>query len=179
MLETEMISLTSAQLRLEQARHFLSAFVCSCGPPRDSYFHMVANFDAFLFFLTSTEEMVGTPQRAVLQAEEAFRFMKALRNITTHHSILAASQSDAKFFRPFIRHLDECIGPTQSSSGRLVLVPDRLRAIFDAIECEVPREKKTLDLARHHLASLEVRGTTLYIEDVMREALASVQFAVA
>jgi hypothetical protein len=179
MFEDAMAKLTSAQLRLEHASYFLRSFLANCGPPQDSYFHMTAYFDAFLFSLVSVEEMLEEPKRSALRNCAEFRFMKVLRNVTTHHSVLAASQSDSKFLRPFARHLANCVGAVQEASGRLALHPDRLRSILDVVEKEVPREKPNIDLARQYLQSIEAAGVTVYIEDLMQNALSAADAAVA
>ena len=178
MLETEMAELSSAQLRLAQAQYFYESFLASCGPPRDSYFHMASNFDAFLFSIASIEDMISGLSKDELRSSEAFRFVKALRNVTTHHSVLAASTKDAKFVRPFNRHMFNSVGGIEITSARLALNPVRMRTIFDSIELARPQEKRTLDVARGYLLSLEERGTTVFLEELMQEALAAARRAV-
>jgi hypothetical protein len=140
---------------------------------------MVCYFDAFLFALASVEEMVDDARKAKLKSNSTFRFVKALRNINAHHSILASSQKDSKFERPFVRHLFNCVGGVQTSSGNLALNYERFREIFDAIETERPYEKHTLNAARAYLAALEVRPQPVFLEQVLHESLAEVEAIVA
>src|SRR5712692_11385221 len=105
MNESEMSKATTAELRLGAAQYFYTQYLKHCGPPLDSYFLMVNYFDAFLFALTSIEEMIDQHSKKALRANQTFRFLKALRNITTHHSVLAAAVGNAKFPRPFSRDL--------------------------------------------------------------------------
>lgn len=179
MLETEMAPLSTPQLRHREASYFCSQFIAHCGPPHDSYFHMVCYFDAFLAALTSVEEMVDNSSKATLAGNDAFRFIKALRNITTHHSVLASSQQDSKFTRPFTRHLFNSVGNIQTSSGNLAINYARFREIFDAIEIKRPSEKHTIAAARRHLAALEAQPQPVFLEQVMHEALAIVEAVVA
>ena len=179
MQETEMVKLSAPRLRLEEAKYFYSQFVAHCGPPRDSYFLMVAYFDAFLFALVSVEDMVPISVKAQLKSNEVFRFVKALRNITMHHSVLAALQPGAKFVRPFSRHVTEVIGSDPWASAKLAIDYPNFRAIFDAIEAERPSEKPTLDIARAYLAKLEAGLQPVFIESVLTNGLNAVAANVA
>jgi hypothetical protein len=100
MQETDMSTFTPAQLRYHEAKYFYSQFIANSGPPYDDYFKMVCYFDTFLFSLVSVEEMIDESDRNRLLKIDVFRFVKALRNITMHHSVLAAPQPGAKFERP-------------------------------------------------------------------------------
>jgi len=179
MLEIEMAPLSTPQLRHREASYFCSEFIAHCGPPYDSYFHMVCYFDAFLSALTSVEEMVDDASKAKLRGSDRFRFIKALRNISTHHSVLASSQLDSKFIRPFTRHIFNSVGDTQASSGNLAINYDRFRVMFDAIEAERPSEKHTIAVAKSHLSALEARPQPVFLEQIMHESLAEVEAIVA
>jgi len=180
MQEPEMATLTTAQLRYREAECFYSQFIANSGPPRDSYFKMVCYFDAFLFALVSVEEMIDDSAEKRLQHIDVFRFVKALRNITTHHSVLAALQPGAKFERPFSRHLSESIGAAPEASAKLAIRYDVFRGIFDAIEVERPAEKKyTLNAARDYLSKLESRAQPILLESVLLDALSAVKAFVA
>jgi hypothetical protein len=175
MQEPEMPTLTTAQLRYREAEYFYSEFIANSGPPRDSYFKMVCYFDAFLFALVSVEEMIDDSAKARLRDIDVFRFVKALRNITMHHSVLAAPQPGAKFERPFFRHLWESIGGAPVASAKLGIRFDIFRGIFDAIEAERPTEKHTLNPARDYLLKLESRTQPIFLESVLFDALSAVK----
>lgn len=172
MTEEELGGQTPAALRLAEAEYFLREYVRHCGPPRDWYFAMVCSFDAFLFSLVSVEEMVDEATKTELQAGSDFRFFKALRNITTHHSILAAPIA-GKFERPFSRVITD--GNIGEASSRLRLRFDVLRRIFDAVENERKNEAATLRVAREFVAELEAAGNRGFLEDIMEQALHSVK----
>lgn len=109
---------------------------------------MVCFSDAFLFTLISVEESVGIKARNALRDEPVFRFLKTLRNVTTHHSVLASSAPGSKFPRPFTRHVTDLVGgPVELSSARLCFRFDVLGPVFDAVETERPWEKGALDQA--------------------------------
>lgn len=173
MQETEMLGQHPAALRYEEANYFLSQFIKNCGPPSDSYFLMICYFDAFLFVFVSIEEMVSKDIKIKLQEQEVFRFLKALRNINSHHSILAAPLSDNKFPRPFSRII---VDEPANSSAHLRLNYDMLRDVFDSVEQKRPKEKSTLDFARQYLVKLENMGkTNVYLDDVLKEGLEQVR----
>ena len=172
MQEEELSRLSPAGLRLAEAEYFLREYVKHCGPPIDSYFGMVCCFDAFLFALVSVEEMVGKDIRERLNANSSFRFLKALRNITTHHSVLAASIQGNKFERPFSRIITTCVGSAPNDSSRLRLRFEVLRSIFDAVEAEREQEARTLAIARDFLLALEAGGGgVVFLEEIMEQAL--------
>jgi hypothetical protein len=86
--EMAMSKLTSAQLRLEEAKYLYMQFRTSCGPPTDTYFLMAVYFDSYLFSLISVEDILPAGKDEVRNVPE-FAFLKALRNISAHHSVLA------------------------------------------------------------------------------------------
>lgn len=136
---------------------------------------MVCYFDAFLFSFVSVEEMINESNRNRLLERDVFRFVKALRNITMHHSVLAAPQPGAKFERPFSRYIPEIIGGASEGSAELAMRYEILRDIFDSIVIERPREKKTIDAARCYLSKLERQVQPIFLESVLLEALAVVK----
>lgn len=178
MQESEMAKLSSWELRLREAQYFYLQFLAHCGPPRDSYFLMASYFDAFLFALVSVEEMVTDATKVKLKTIEVFRFVKALRNISMHHSVLAAHAVGAKFVRPFVRHVTELVGAGSIGSAKLALNYTKFREIFDAIEIERPAEKTTLDIARAYLSKLEAGPQPVFIESVLAHAQSSVEAVV-
>jgi hypothetical protein len=168
-----------ALLRLMHAEHFLAEYVRHSGPPVDSYWLMVGYFDAFLFALASVHDMASQLIRDKLATISTFRFFKALRNVTAHHSVLAATVTGSKFQRPFLRHVSVSVGGPPNDSSRLVFRLDVLRQILDAVENERPHEKRNLDIARGYINELEARRTHVFLEDVMSEALAAAKAVVA
>lgn len=175
MQEAAMQPFTAAQLRYREAEFFYSQFIANSGPPRDSYFHMICYFDAFLFALVSVEEMIDDTAKSHLRGIDVFRFVKALRNITMHHSVLAAPQPGAKFERPFSRHISESIGGVSEAPAELAIRYDIFRGIFDAIETERPFEKKNLKAVRKYLSKLENRAQPVFLEPVLLDALNAVK----
>lgn len=138
---------------------------------------MAGYFDAFLFSLATVWDMSDASSRAMLDQIESFRFFRALRNVATHHAILAANVAGNKFPRPFSREINASCGGLPNDSSRLFFRMDVLRTILDAIEAERPKEKKNLDVARRFMTNLEAGGERLYLEDVMSVAVANVRAA--
>lgn len=168
-----------ALLRLTHAEYFLAEYVKHSGPPVDSYWLMVGYFDAFLFALASVHDMAPQLIRDKLATISVFRFFKALRNVTAHHSVLAATVAGSKFPRPFSRHASDSIGGQPNASSRLVLRLDVLRQILDAVEKERPNEKKNLDMARDFINALEARQSHVFLQDIMSEAVTAAKSVVS
>jgi hypothetical protein len=175
MLNEEQLSQASpAFLRYNEAKYLLEQFRRHCGPPAHSYFHLIVYFDAFLFCIVSIEEMLSRSQKDALHQLEIFTFLKAARNITTHHSILAAPPDAQKvgFQRPFGRLL--ALGGPQES-GRLQVNITVFRRVFDNAAAKYPRHKRGFDAGKDYLTAKETQGhTELFIEDIMHEALQAV-----
>ncbi len=170
--EELMAGASAPELRIEEADYFYSQFLKHCGPPADCYFLVVCYFDAFVFALVSIEEMVPDGAKEQIRACSEFRLFKALRNITTHHSVLCAAVADAKFPRPFSRKVSATVGGCPDGSSRLSMRFDILRGIFDAVEKEWPPERRTLEMARACLQDLENRNVdSVFLEDVMAQGL--------
>ena len=174
MYEIEISTALPARLRYSHAEYFRNQYIIHCGPPIDSYWLMIGYFDAFLFSLASVYDMADRPVQIQLEKIDSFRFFKALRNITAHHSILAATVSGNKFPPPFSRILSLSIGGPRDDSARMFLRLDQLRDILDAVELERPSEKRNIDAARNYISQLESKGTKLYLENLMTEALSAV-----
>lgn len=141
----------------------------------DSYWLMVGYFDAYLFALASIADMASKAVKARLDGVPVFRFFKALRNVSAHHSVLAATVVGNKFPRPFRRNVSVSVGSTPNDSARLIFRLDVLRQILDAVEQEYPREKKNLDAARNYITDLEARRPDVFLEDLMYDAVAAVK----
>jgi len=161
-----------ALLRYHEARFFLSRFLASCGPPRDSYFEMISYFDAFLFCLISVEDMVSEEQKQRLRSKDVFSFLKAARNLTSHHSVLASPNQRGQYVRPFSRLINE----GQQASARLRVTINEFRQVFELATCNWPRSREGFQAAEPYLAALEARGTQdIFLEDVMQEGLDAVR----
>lgn len=179
-MDEETLSKTPpALLRLTHAEYFREEYVRHSGPPMDSYWLMVGYFDAFLFSLAPVQNMASPTVRDKLDGIPAFRFFKALRNVTTHHSVLAASVSGNKFPRPFSRHVRVAMDGPPSDSSRLIFRLDVLRQILDAVAKERRSEKNNVEIAKSYINELEARQGDVFLEDIMSEALTAVKSVVS
>ena len=141
--DTELSKTNPSQLRLKEAEFFRQKFVEASGPPKSSYFQMIAYFDAFLFCAISIEEMVSTAQKDKLNSEDIFKFFKAARNLTTHHSILAAPKQKSQYLRPHSRTISISIGGnSEGSSARFRVAIEKFRQVFNTASTNYPRSKK-------------------------------------
>jgi len=171
--EAALTSLTPPQLRACEAERFLQLYLESCAPPHDSYFDMICHSDAFLFTLISVEEMVDSQCHGRIGGIPVFRFLKALRNITTHHSVLASAAPDSKYPRPFSRLITD--GDRGIASARLFFNFPVLREVLDALELERPWEKKYFDCAREYISGLEASNSRVFLESPFAEGLSAVR----
>ena len=97
-------TLNPAQFRCNEASYFFDKYRHHSGLnglAHDSYKKMVYFFDASLFAIISIEGLLADDDKEVLRNQKVFRFLKALRNINTHPSVLAASLFSSKFERSF------------------------------------------------------------------------------
>ena len=172
---SDVSQLSPAALRFAQAQRFLHLFNEASKPNGDCWFDMAMHFDAFLFCLVSVEEMIPDASKSQLQAIESFKFFKALRNITTHHSIVAGAHPAAKFPRALVRTIPLSVGAIETEPVEFKLKPDILRFIFDEVLRERPGETRTIDAARSYLTKLEGSHGKIYIRHVMAAVLADVQ----
>lgn len=169
---------TPPALRLAQAKHCLDLFNHASKPNDDCWFDMAMYFDAFLFCFVSIEEMVPKAIKEQIQTIESFKFFKALRNITTHHSIIAGASPAAKFPKPLVRSIPMSIGTIETDPVEFKLKPDVLRLIFDEILKVRPYDRKTIDPARNFLNALEVDGQSIYIRHVMDTAIEDIELLI-
>ncbi|WP_295432378.1 hypothetical protein [uncultured Thiodictyon sp.] len=136
----------------------------------DTLFLMTAYFDAFVFCYVSIEEMLSDPKKEALRELSIFRFFKALRNISTHHSILTGIR-DSKFERPISRVVSVGVGCHVAETAKFFLLPDKVHVIFDALLLERPKEKYTIDPARTFLDEISRSNDTIYLTNLMQRAL--------
>lgn len=168
--EQQILKSDPASLRCEEARHFYEKFIHSCGPPNDSYFHMITYFDAFLFSYVSIEEMLNEHTKKKLNELDVFKFLKAARNFTVHHSILAAPNQRGEFERPFSRIIND--GNTGVTSAKLQVRIEKFRQIFTLAAEKFPRGKIVFQRSEDYLQRIETAGDDkIYIDSVMLEGL--------
>ena len=157
-------------LRYEEARHLYEKFIDSCGPPSDSYFHMITYFDAFLFLYVSIEEMMDEPTKKRLNELDVFKFLKAARHVTTHHSILAAPNQRGEFERPFSRIIDD--GNTGITFAGLRVRIEKFRQIFTLAAQIFEKGKRAFQESEEYLQRIEAAGAEdLFIDVIMLEGL--------
>lgn len=167
--------LSAPALRLAQAEHFFTLFKEASRPGGDCWFDMAMYFDALLFCFVSIEEMVPADVKIHLRSVGSFKFFKALRNITAHHSIIAGASPAAKFPRPVVRYIPESLGAPEMEPVELKLKPDTLRAILDEIFKLHESDKWTIKAARVYLDELEATGQPIFIRQVVTLAIADMR----
>ena len=165
------LRLTEAKYLFDQFKHARNA------DPNYGLFLLTVYFDSLLFCFVSIEEMVDTSTRDKIRAIQSFAFFKALRNISTHHSVLSGLKG--KFSRPISRIVSIGMGCNVEFSEQFFLVPDKIRVIFDAVLIERPGEKRTIESARNYLASLEATNTQIMLVDLIQAAITDIEPHVA
>lgn len=171
-------AMSAPMLRLTEARYLFDQFKSARNAePNQGLFLLTVYFDAFLFCFISIEEMVDTATRGKLRAIPSFTFFKALRNIATHHSVLSGVKG--KFARPISRIVSVGVGCNVEFSEQFFLLPEKLRAIFDAVLQERPGEKRTIEAARSYLSQLENTGKQIMLVDLTQAVVSEVEPHVA
>ena len=171
---TEFATMSAAKLRLTEAQYLFEQFkAVRNAEPNHGLFLLTVYFDSLLFCLISIEEMVDTATKSTLRQIDSFRFFKALRNITSHHSVLSGIHG--KFDRPISRNISVHMGGQAEFSEQFFLLPDKLRTIFDSVEKERQREKPNLDAARVYLSTLETSGKQIMLVDLVENAIADIE----
>ena len=158
-----------AHFRFHEAKTLYENFLQSCAPPHDSHFHMITYFDAFLFLYVSIEEMVDKNTKNKLHQLNVFSFLKAARNVTTHHSILAFPNQRRGFERPLSRHISN--GETGNISAKFRVRSEKFREVFDLAGKRFPRGEEGFRKGWKYLENLEARKGDIFLEDVMLEGL--------
>lgn len=172
---TDFTCLTPAALRLAEARFLFERLKDSGRADHDStLFLMTTYFDSFLFCLVSIEEMITDTQRDSIRSIPVFRFFKALRNITTHHSVLTGIK-DSKFPRPITRIVSIGVGCQVDDAAKFCVIPEKLHFIFDEIVKERPGERKTIEFARAFLNDLSDSGRDILVADLMQLAITEIE----
>ena len=157
--EHEISKIDPAFLRYLEAEYLCGRFLDSCGPPLDSYFQMILYFDAFLFCFVSIEEMVSPEKKKGLNQLDIFKFFKAARNVTTHHSILAAPVQKGEFVRGVLRDINESTGGSQPiASARFRVNAENFRRTFSLAAKIWPRDKSGFQAGEEYLNRIEANG---------------------
>ncbi|MBN8947910.1 hypothetical protein ACVCL3_10780 [Rhodanobacter sp. UC4437_H4] len=165
-------------LRLTEAKYLFEQFKSARNAePNHGLFLLTVYFDSLLFCLISVEEMVDEKTRKTLRGLNSFLFFKALRNITTHHSVLSGVKG--KFARPISRIVSVGVGCRPEFSEQFFLIPERLREIFDSVLAERPGERHTLQGARDYLDQLEATGTQIMLVETVQAAISEIEVHVA
>lgn len=176
---TEFAELSPSRLRLKEAEFFLEQLKhAGTVDHNKTLFLMTAYFDAFIFCYVSIEEMLTGEKKEEIRALGVFRFFKALRNISMHHSILTGIK-DSKFERPIGRVLHIGVGCTVAETAKFFLLPTKLSAIFDALLIERPKEKYTIEPAREFLNQLIQSNEQIFLVALMQQALLEAELHVA
>ena len=171
---SEFFDLSAPMLRLNEAKYLFEQFKSSRNAEINyGLFLLTTYFDSFLFCLISVEEMVEDETQKSLRNLDSFLFLKALRNISTHHSVLSGVKG--KFPRPISRIVSVGVGCSPEFSEQFFLIPERLRDIFDKILSERPSEKYTLAGARRYLDQLESSGKKIMLVDTIHSALTEIE----
>ncbi|WP_312252481.1 hypothetical protein [Stenotrophomonas sp.] len=163
-LAHDFAAMSAPLLRLNEAKFLLNRFNASRNvDPNEGLFLLTVYFDSFLFSLISVEEMVDDQTRAALRAMDSFLFFKALRNVSTHHSVLSGLHG--KFERPISRKVSIGIGCDVDYSEQFYFIPERLRDVFKQVLAERQGEKWTLAGAGRYLDALEAAGGDIMVAD--------------
>ncbi len=176
MNEVELSTADPSRVRLKESVFFREKFITACGPPLDSHFEMIVYFDAFLFTIVSIEEMVSTCERQELQVSNVFLFLKAARNVTTHHSVLAAPKQPNGFAYPLPRRITEAVGSAEPCAyARCAVSTDKFRAVFRQAAVSYPKGRPNFELGERYLDLIDRRGKQeVYLEDIMQEGIDAV-----
>ena len=108
---------------------------------------------------------------------DIFKFFKAARNVTTHHSILAAPFQKNGFVRGLSRDIYESTGGSQPiASARFKVNTENFRRIFSTAANRWSKGKKVFQKGKAYLNRIEANGgIKVYIEDIMAEGLRAVR----
>jgi hypothetical protein len=170
----EFAEMSAPLLRLTESKYLFDQFKRSQNTDINyGLFLLTVYFDSLLFCFVSIEEMVDVATRDKLRSIQSFIFFKALRNISTHHSVLSGLKG--KFTAPISRIVSIGIGCEVDFSEQFFVTPERLREVFDAILKERPREKRTIEGARNYLADLEAKGGHIMLVDLIQTAITDIE----
>lgn len=166
--ETAAIAMRPDFLRLQESVRMLELYNRAQGERYDSYFDMICFSDAFLFLLVSVEELTTEEARAALKLLPIFQFLKQMRNVTAHHSVLTGSNAANKYARPVSRHVF-----ADGGGGRMSFYLPRIEVLLNLRASERPREKPSIDVALT-FAQAEF-AAQVFIEDFFARAVEAVR----
>lgn len=167
----DFLKLNPSELRLREASFLVDRFFEACNAEHnDTLFLMTTYFDSFLFCFVSIEEMVSSEQRVALRESNLFRFIKALRNISTHHSILTGSKTN-RFPRPIARILSVGVGCVPKQNAEFYIKDKTLHEIFDKILDKRPQEKHNIPPAKKFLKERAENKERILISELLCESI--------
>ena len=172
--ELDLSKLSAPSLRMAQAKYHHQKYIEHCGPPTDDLFLMIAYLDAFLAAIVSVEELVPKTVKKQLRQIPAFMFIVALRNLTTHHAVIATrTEPVAKFPRLFKRQVSVRVGGREEiGEARLLFDGDSFRETLITLQGDDHAKRWVAD-ARRALKTLEAQGLITF-EAIMAEGIDSV-----
>ena len=123
----------------------------------------------------SVEEFVPKTVKKQLRQIPAFMFIVALRNLTTHHAVIATrTEPVAKFPRLFKRQVSVRVGGREEiGEARLLFDGDSFRETLTALQGDVHAKRWVAD-ARRALETLEAQGLITF-ESIMAEGIDSLR----
>ena len=157
--ELDLSKLSAPSLRMAQAKYHHQKYIEHCGPPTDDLFLMIAYLDAFLAAIVSVEELVPKTVKKQLREIPEFMFMVALRNLATHHTVIATrTEPMAKFPRLFKRRLSVQVGGREEiNEARLLFDSDSFRETLATLQAD-DHAKRWVSGALSVLDTLERQG---------------------
>jgi hypothetical protein len=164
-------------LRLREAIFFREKFDESCSPAtQDSYFLWIAYSDAFLMSIVSLEELIGPRKQGRLRASDLFRFLKAIRNITVHHTVISAPKHKhggrATHVQDLGININEGISASTSVLPRIHIADLRRLLSRRLKQKNFPsREKGNIVAARRYLSQRTRTGPEIYLKELFEEAI--------
>lgn len=117
--EEDLVRLPVKEFRFHEAFLCYEFFRLACGrqplklinhTPQESQFQWITFADLFLTTLISIEELVSQNTKSALEASDLYRFIKQLRNMTVHHTVLGARRHRNKV-KPLVHRIYNMGGP--------------------------------------------------------------------
>jgi hypothetical protein len=97
-------------------------------------------------------------------------FLKAARNVTTHHSVLAAPNQPGGFARPFSRSIHEVAG---LGSAKLRINLAELKAVFNTAATNFPKAARGFQAGITYLS--QKRTAQIDLVDEMANGISAVK----
>lgn len=180
--EAELKQLHPKDLRMQEAFYFYDMFLVSCGqapirlstPPAENQFLWITFADGFLAMLVSVEEMVDDATRSAMLQSDLYHFVKQLRNITVHTTVLGA-RKHSHGAAPLVSRIID-VGGRRGDFVDPKIDIERIRRQLDRIIKNQPKKfRGHVAGTRKFLRDLRRRGNEYVIlREVFEEALAFV-----